>query len=155
LRLIDFARWAYRINWAVPPELDMTPKPQAPPAPATSNPPAAIKSPAGDNSANAPEATLTLTTPKIAEAFDGEGGLSAAQWREKLADMPEWLRSARASTGAAPNPSTWYPLEFARILLTRGATDESLNRRFLKVSTLRPWRQKWQDERRERNAFGQ
>jgi len=111
--------------------------------------------PAGGCSADAPEPAPALTSPRIADAFDGELGLSAAQWSEKLADMPEWLRPARAAKSPAPIPSTWWPLEFARILLGRGATVESLNRKFLNEPTLRPWRQKWQDERRERNAFGQ
>ena len=127
----------------------------AAPSPPPPSDAAAIKpAPVGDGSADAPEAAPTLTTPKIAEAFDGELGLSAAQWKERMGDMPKWLRPARAAKVKAPTPATWWPLEFARILLGRGATVESLNRKFLTAPTLRPWREQWQEQRRERNAFG-
>jgi len=135
------------------------PATQAAPAALTPSPPsesAAIEpAPAANGRADAPAGACTLTTPKIAEAFDGELGLSAGQWRERLGDMPEWLRPARAANGTAPNPSTWWPLEFARILLNRGAILESLNRKFLNAPTLKPWLQQWQEQRRERNSFGQ
>ena len=101
------------------------------------------------------EAVRPLTTAQVADAFDGELELSAAQWRERLGDMPLWLLPARAAKGKAPNPSTWWPLEFARILLERGATFDSLNRKFLAVPALKPWLPAWQEQRRERNAFGQ
>jgi hypothetical protein len=98
-----------------------------------------------------------LTTPEIAEAFDGIGGQTAKQWRDKLGDVNnhQWLIDARAQKATAPKPATWWPIKFAELLRTRDATDESLNRAFLTAPKLKPWLPLWQEKRRERNAFGQ
>lgn len=98
-----------------------------------------------------------LTTPEIAEAFDGIGGQTAAQLRSKLGDVKNhhWLLPARAAQARAPKPATWWPLKIADSLLQRQASAESLNRAFLTVPMLKPWLHLWQEKRRERNAFGQ
>jgi hypothetical protein len=63
-----------------------------------------------------------LTTPEIAEAFDGIGGQTAKQWRDKLGDVNnhQWLIDARAQKATAPKPATWWPIKFAE--LTRALT---------------------------------
>lgn len=98
-----------------------------------------------------------LTTPEVADAFDGVDGQTAKQWRDKLGDVNnhQWLIEARAQRAAAPRPTTWWPIAFAELLLARGASDESLNRAFVAAPKLRPWLALWQEKRRERNAFGQ
>lgn len=97
-----------------------------------------------------------LTTPELADAFDGIMGIDSNSWRTKLGDINnhQWLLPARRFKGSAPKPSTWCPLEFARRLLERGASLDELNRRFVAEAALRPWRNAWQEEHRERNAFG-
>jgi len=98
-----------------------------------------------------------LTTPDIADAFDGIDGQTAKQWRDKLGDVNnhQWLIDAQAQKATAPKPATWWPIKFAELLRTRDATDESLNRAFLTAPKLKPWLPLWQEKRRERNAFGQ
>ena len=98
---------------------------------------------------------LTLTTPELADAFD-DIEVSAERWRKRLGDLRNhaWLALARATATKAPTPASWYPLKFAELLRERGATDDCLNRAFL-APALKPWRLKWQEARRERNAFGQ
>lgn len=97
-----------------------------------------------------------LTTPDIADAFDGIDGQSAKQWRDKLGDVNnhQWLLPARAARAAAPKSATWWPIAFAELLLERGTEADSLNRAFLMVPKLKPWLLLWQEKRRERNAFG-
>ena len=98
-----------------------------------------------------------LTTPEVADAFDGVNVQTAKQWRDKLGDVNnhQWLLPARAAKGAAPTPATWWPVLLAELLIKRGATAESLNRAFLVEPKLKPWLPHWQEKRRERNAFGQ
>ena len=98
-----------------------------------------------------------LTTPDIADAFDGINGQTAQQWRDKLGDVNnhQWLVEARAARASAPRPATWWPIKFAELLRARKATDESLDHAFLTVPKLKPWLPLWQEKRRERNAFGQ
>ena len=98
-----------------------------------------------------------LTTPDIADAFDGIDGQTAQQWRDKLGDVNnhQWLIEARAQKAPAPRPATWWPIKLAELLRTRDATDESLNRAFATAPKLKPWLPLWQEKRRERNAFGQ
>ena len=71
-----------------------------------------------------------LTTPDIADAFDGIDGLTAKQWRDKLGDVKnhQWVLPARAEKVTAPKAATWWPITLAELLLARGASDESLNR---------------------------
>ena len=97
-----------------------------------------------------------LTTPQMADAFEGIDGQTAKQWREKLGDTKnhQWLLPALHARGSAPTPSTWWPLEFARVLQGRGATFENLNGAFLTVPVLKRWLPEWQEAHRERNAFG-
>ena len=61
-----------------------------------------------------------LTTPEVAEAFDGIDGQTAKQWRSKLGDVNnhQWLLPARAAR-VSPKPATWWPLKFADLLLKR------------------------------------
>ena len=98
-----------------------------------------------------------LTTPEIADAFDGIDGLTARQWRDKLGDANnhQWVMPARAEKATAPKASTWWPITLAELLVAREASDESLNRAFLTAPKLKPWLPLWQEKRRERNAFGQ
>ena len=98
-----------------------------------------------------------LTTPEIADAFDGVDGKTAKQWRGKLGDVNnhQWLIEARAQKAPAPRPATWWPIAFAELLLARGASDESLYRAFVAAPKLKPWLALWQEKRRDRNAFGQ
>jgi hypothetical protein len=100
---------------------------------------------------------LPLTTPDIAEAFDGIDGKAADQWRSKLGDVNnhKWLLPARAAKARAPKPSTWWPLKFADLLLKRGESCDSLTRAFLSAPKLKPWLHLWQEKKRTRNAFGQ
>ena len=97
-----------------------------------------------------------LTTPEIADAFDGIDGQTAKQWRDKLGDVNNhrWLIKARAQTAKAPKPATWLPIKFAELLLAREASIDSLNRAFVNAPKLKPWLPLWQEKRRERNAFG-
>ena len=97
-----------------------------------------------------------LTTPDIADAFDGIDGQTAKQWRDKLGDVNNhrWLIKARAQTAKAPKPATWLPIKFAELLLAREASIDSLNRAFVNAPKLKPWLPLWQEKRRERNAFG-
>ena len=98
-----------------------------------------------------------LTSPQIADAFNGIDDLSALQWRARLGEPPKWLEveRTRASIGTAPKPSTWWPLELARILTKRGVAYECLNRKFVNERALKPWLPKWQAERRECNGLEQ
>lgn len=98
----------------------------------------------------------TLTTPELADAFDGIDDVSAEQWRRRLGDLKNhaWLMPARANAGRAPRPSTWLPLRFAELLMERDVAFETLNRKFLTVPKLKPWLPAWQEARRDRNAFG-
>ena len=98
-----------------------------------------------------------LTSPQIADAFNGIGDLSEQQWRARLGEPPKWLdvERTRASIGTAPKPSTWWPLELARILTKRGVAYECLNRKFVNERALKPWLPKWQAERRECNGLEQ
>jgi hypothetical protein len=108
------------------------------------------------------EGPPALTTPGISEAFDGITERSAKQWRDMLGDVKnhQWVMPARVEAGKAPNPSRWCPLTLARILLERVPSPErepcteSLNRRFLNEPALKPWLAAWQEDRRQRNAFG-
>ena len=113
--------------------------------------------PAGAAVEAAVDGTPSLTTPKIAAAFDGINGLSARQLRAKMGDVKnhQWLVHARHTQGVAPKPSTWWPLLVAHLLEDRGATFESLNRKFLNEKALKPWLRKWQEARHEQNAFGE
>jgi hypothetical protein len=97
-----------------------------------------------------------LTTPELADAFDGVDGQTAQQWRRKLGDVKnhKWLLPARHEPATAPNAATWWPLLFAELLLARDVSAESLNRVFM-TRKLKPWLLLWQEKRRERNAFGQ
>ena len=98
-----------------------------------------------------------LTTPDIADAFEGIDGQTAKQWRDKLSDVNnhQWLIEARAEKATAPRPTKWWPIKFAELLLARDASAESLNRAFATAPKLKPWLLVWQERRRERNAFGQ
>ena len=98
----------------------------------------------------------TMATGELSDAFDGIMDVTAQQWRKRLGDLSNhpWLKPARATQAAAPNPATWWPLKFAELLLERNANPESLNRAFL-TPKLKPWLTDWQEVRRERNAFGQ
>ena len=98
-----------------------------------------------------------LTTPEMAEAFDGICECDSAQWKRKLGDVNNhgWVLPARTAKGIAPKPSTWEPIVFACLLEKRDATLESLNKKFLKEPRLKPWLHDWQEKRREKNAFGQ
>ena len=98
-----------------------------------------------------------LTTPEIAAAFDGIDGQSSKQWSSKLGDVNnhQWVISARAAKASAPKPATWWPIQFAELLLQREASAESLNRAFLADPKLKAWLTIWQEKRRERNVFGQ
>lgn len=93
-----------------------------------------------------------LPTSQVAEAFSFVAGLKA-----KLGDVNnhQWLLPARLTQGRKPNPATWCPLRLAEILLSKGKASESdLSRAFVMVAALRPWRDSWQEAKRERNAFG-
>ena len=98
-----------------------------------------------------------LTTPEIAEAFDGLGGYTTTQWRNFLGNVKnhKWLLPVRAARAKAPNPAAWWPLDLANLLLKRGESGDCLNRAFLNAPKLKPWQHLWQEQRRERNAFGQ
>ena len=98
-----------------------------------------------------------LSTPDLARAFDDVGGQTEAQWRRKLGDANNhrWVLPARAQQRAAPNPSTWWPIAFAELLLRGRASEASLNSAFMTAPKLKPWLPHWQAKRRERNAFGQ
>ena len=98
-----------------------------------------------------------LTTPEIADAFDGINETTATQWRKWLGDVNnhEWLLPARAVKASAPKSATWCPLVFAGLLLERKASVDSLNRAFVTNPRLKPWLKIWQEQKRERNAFGQ
>ena len=98
-----------------------------------------------------------LTTPEIAEAFDGIDGKTATQWRNWLGDVNnhKWLLPARAVQVTAPKSSTWWPIVFANLLLNREVSDDSLKCAFVNSPKLKPWLHLWQEQRRERNAFGQ
>ena len=98
-----------------------------------------------------------LTTPDIADAFDGINETTATQWRNWLGDVNnhEWLLPARAVKASTPKSATWWPLVFASLLLERKASGDSLNRAFLTMPMLKPRLKLWQEQRRERNAFGQ
>lgn len=104
-----------------------------------------------------PTTPPSLTTPDIAEAFDGIYEQTAKQWRNKLGDVNnhQWLVDARAEMAKAPKPAKWWPIKFAKLLIERGASAESLNRAFLKEPKLKPWLVLWQENQKERNAFGQ
>jgi hypothetical protein len=98
-----------------------------------------------------------LTTAEIADAFDGINDTSATRWRKRLGDVNnhEWLLPARAVKASAPKSATWCPLVFAGLLLERKASGERLNRAFLNIPMLKPWLKLWQEQKRERSAFGQ
>lgn len=130
--------------------LETDPRSKTSPSPDESLLPAAESQPA-------PQEQLTLPTGKLAEAFDGIFGSSSEMWKSRLADTRNhsWVLPARITRGVAPKPSAWCPLEFARLLLKRGAKAEELRRLFISQRVLSPWREKWQEEDRERNAFGQ
>ena len=128
-----------------------------PPEAVSMLPPVAEPAPAGAAVGAAVAGPSSLTTPQIADAFDGIGGLSAKEWSDKLGDVNnhQWLLPARAARGSAPRPSTWWPLRFADLLEKRGTTHDSLNRAFLGQPALKPWLAEWQEAKRERNAFGE
>ena len=112
----------------------------------------------GNNLDNpAPANPPPLTTPDIADAFEGIEEQTAKQWRDKLGDVNnhQWVVTARAEKGRAPKPATWWPVAFAELLLARDASEESLNRAFITAPKLKPWLPLWQEKHRERNAFGQ
>lgn len=104
----------------------------------------------------ATKSPLPLTTPEIADAFDGIDGQSAEQWRRKLGDVNnhKWLLGARAEKAKAPQPARWWPIKLAELVLEREDCADSLNRAFLTAPTLKQWRPAWQEHRRERDAFG-
>ena len=97
-----------------------------------------------------------LTTPVMAQAFDGILDLTEEKWRSKLGDVNnhQWLAAARVEQGKAPKPSKWNPCKLADLLLKRDVSSDALNRRFLEVPTLKPWLSVWQEAKQERNAFG-
>jgi hypothetical protein len=94
-----------------------------------------------------------LPTPDIAEAFSFYRGLKKALGDSK--NHHHWLLPARVSEGSPPFPHTWCPLEVAKALLSRGASEGELNKAFLSAAVLKPWLLEWQDARRQRNGFGQ
>ena len=96
--------------------------------------------------------TAGLPTTEIADAFSFVDRL-----KKKLGDVNnhQWLLPAQLTKGQRPTPATWCPLKLADILLSRGkASEEDLRRAFATRPTLHPWREAWQEARRERNAFG-
>jgi hypothetical protein len=101
--------------------------------------------------------SCTLSTPQIADAFDGVHGLTSTQWKQRLGDPKhhQWLLPARASQGVAPKPSTWWPIKLAELVSEKNPNDPALKKVFLERQTLKPWLHQWQEQRRQRNAFGQ
>ena len=101
--------------------------------------------------------SMPLTTPQMADAFDGIDGRTGQKWRELLGDLNnhQWALPARAAEGKAPKPATWWPVILAGLLLKRGTSSDPLNHCFLTMPTLKAWLPEWQEERRTRNAFGQ
>jgi len=108
LRLIDFARWAYRINWAVPPELDMTPKPQAPPAPATLSPPAALAAPE-EQQAPPLEHWKMRVQAEAAVEWKRVRALNCNPTRASIRPhLLQWCRDNGVKTSSKLNPSDGY-----------------------------------------------
>jgi hypothetical protein len=150
----EVAAFLVRAEFTVPAEMRELPPPIADADPAEAKPVAATVT----RQTLPGEVRLPpLTTPDIADAFDGIGGQTAQQWRAKLGDVNnhQWLIGARALAAKAPKPATWWPIAFAELLLAREASAESLKRAFLTQPKLKPWLPIWQEKHRERNAFGQ
>lgn len=150
----EVAAFLVRAEFTVPDEMRELPPFIADAEPAASKPVAATVTRLALPSEERPP---PLTTPEIADAFDGIDGQTAKQWSDKLGDVNnhQWLVGARALKVKAPKPATWWPIEFAELLLAREASAESLNRAFSTKPKLKPWMLLWQEKRRERNAFGQ
>jgi hypothetical protein len=120
-----------------------------------------IAEPQGKPKAAEPETSelnsRTLTTPQVSDAFDGVLGFTSMQWKRKLGDVNnhKWLLPARITLGAQPKPSTWCPLKLAELVSEKDMDDSALRRAFLEKQTLKSWLLQWQEQRRQRNAFGQ
>lgn len=67
----------------------------------------------------------------------------------------KWVLPAQLSKGAPPVHATWCPVELAKLLVKHKDVEMQLNEAFLTNPMLRRWLAKWQEDRRERNAFGQ
>jgi hypothetical protein len=95
---------------------------------------------------------MSLTTAEVSGAFT-----CVPQLKRMLGDVPNhaWLRSALLVRGKAPKPHRWCPVQLAELLRTRELVSVvELNKAFISVPALRPWRSAWQEVRAERNAFG-